>query len=96
MTPVRLEPAAPRSRVKHSTTEPLRFQILVQAVSSEFYENRSNCDKSMKFGTMFYYTSLNKKKWDTRDLDYFVVAILNFKMAAMKKQIRSYLWDDAK
>ena len=26
MTPVRLEPAAPRSRVKHSTTEPLRSQ----------------------------------------------------------------------
>ena len=25
MTPVRLEPAAPRSRVKHSTTEPLSF-----------------------------------------------------------------------
>ena len=24
MTPVRLEPATPRSRVKHSTTEPLR------------------------------------------------------------------------
>ena len=24
MTPVRLEPAAPRSRVEHSTTEPLR------------------------------------------------------------------------
>ena len=24
MTPVMLEPAAPRSRVKHSTTEPLR------------------------------------------------------------------------
>ena len=24
MTPVRLEPTAPRSRVKHSTTEPLR------------------------------------------------------------------------
>ena len=24
-TPVRLEPAAPRSRVKHSTTEPLRY-----------------------------------------------------------------------
>ena len=24
MTPVRLKPAAPRSRVKHSTTEPLR------------------------------------------------------------------------
>ena len=28
VTPVRLEPAAPRSRVKHSTTEPLRSQEL--------------------------------------------------------------------
>ena len=28
MTPVRLEPAAPRSRVKHSTTEPLRSRML--------------------------------------------------------------------
>ena len=27
MTPVRLEPAAPRSRVKHSTTEPPRFNV---------------------------------------------------------------------
>ena len=26
MTPVRLEPVAPRSQVKHSTTEPLRSQ----------------------------------------------------------------------
>ena len=29
MTPVRLEPAALRSRVKHSTTEPLRSQFMV-------------------------------------------------------------------
>ena len=29
MTPVRLEPAAPRSRVKHSTTEPLRSHSLI-------------------------------------------------------------------
>ena len=28
MTPVKLEPAAPRSRVKHSTTEPLRSLAL--------------------------------------------------------------------
>ena len=28
MTPVRLEPAALRSRVKHSTTEPLRSHML--------------------------------------------------------------------
>ena len=29
MKPVRLEPAAPRSRVKHSTTEPLRSLVLI-------------------------------------------------------------------
>ena len=29
MTPVRLEPAAPRSRVKHSATEPLRSLVIV-------------------------------------------------------------------
>ena len=29
MTPVRLEPAAPRSRVKHSTTEPLCSLVIV-------------------------------------------------------------------
>ena len=29
MTPVRLEPAAPRSRVKHSTTEPLHSLVIV-------------------------------------------------------------------
>ena len=34
--PVRLEPAAPRSRVKHSTTEPLRSQ---QYVGSDLYPN---------------------------------------------------------
>ena len=33
MTPVRLEPAAPRSRVKHSTTEPLRSRIVVDFLS---------------------------------------------------------------
>ena len=27
VTPVRLEPAAPQSRVKHCTTEPLRSQM---------------------------------------------------------------------
>ena len=44
-------------------------------VSSDFYEN---CDKSVK-GTKICYTLLNKKKdWDTRDLDFFVQAILDF------------------
>ena len=32
MTPVRLEPAALRSRVKHSTTEPLRSLIKIVIV----------------------------------------------------------------
>ena len=35
MTPVRLEPAAPRSRVKHSTTEPLR-SLAIAVVKQEF------------------------------------------------------------
>ena len=46
MTPVRLEPAAPRSRVKHSTTEPLRslfpqilFKMLTIAAQSELPNN---------------------------------------------------------
>ena len=29
VTPVRLEPAAPRSRVRHSTTEPLRSHVIM-------------------------------------------------------------------
>ena len=32
MTPVRLEPAASQSRVKHSTTEPLRSLVEVVVV----------------------------------------------------------------
>ena len=37
MTPVRLEPAALRSRVKHSTTEPLRSQITRSVKRHRFY-----------------------------------------------------------
>ena len=32
MTPVRLEPGAPQSRVKHSTTEPLRSTSTVNDI----------------------------------------------------------------
>ena len=49
MTPVRLEPAAPRFRVKHSTTEPLRslnnvyFDNMVsQIYPSELQLNKAN------------------------------------------------------
>ena len=36
MTPVRLEPAPPRSRVKHSTTEPLRIDPLTPYQGHQF------------------------------------------------------------
>ena len=36
MTPVRLDPAAPRSRVKHSTTEPLHSLLEVRADNRNF------------------------------------------------------------
>ena len=38
MTPVRLEPAASRSRVKHSTTEPVRSLVEVVVVAVEVVE----------------------------------------------------------
>ena len=37
MTPVRLEPAALRSQVKHSTTEPLHSHFCCDEVSREVY-----------------------------------------------------------
>ena len=40
MTPVRLEPAAPQSRVKHSTIEPLRSQcVSFESKISCFYKS---------------------------------------------------------
>ena len=44
VTPVRLEPAAPRSGVKHSTTEPLRAPTQIvckgyQKVKNSFFQN---------------------------------------------------------
>ena len=44
MTLVGLEPAAPRSRVKHSTTEPLR-----SPADAEFCENKTFTDVSHEF-----------------------------------------------
>ena len=43
MTPVRLEPAASRSRVKHSTTEPLRSLSLALETLIRYYPY---CQKS--------------------------------------------------
>ena len=43
MTPVRLIPAAPQSRVKHSTTEPLRsLCVTLQYKDNFFHDNVGN------------------------------------------------------
>ena len=39
MTPVRLEPVTPRSRVKHSTTEPLRSNLDFVYESNEGFDS---------------------------------------------------------
>ena len=39
VTPVRLAPAAPRSRVKHSTTEPLRSLVLINSTGHDEMSN---------------------------------------------------------
>ena len=45
MTPVRLEPTALRSRVKHSTTEPLRSLITAEAVVIVIIYKPNVCSK---------------------------------------------------
>ena len=35
---------------------------LVQSVSRDFHENRSNCDKSVKFGTRLHYLIINQNR----------------------------------
>ena len=66
-------------------------RLIVQAVRSDFYENRSKCDKSVKLGIKLNYTIVNQKDRDTRDLDIIMADVLYFKMAALKKQIILYL-----
>ena len=57
MTPVRLELAAHRSRVKHSTTEPLR-SLGVKFVSRE-YIFLPQIFRSLKLSVLFCETSAN-------------------------------------
>ena len=64
MTPVRLEPAALRSRVKHSTTEPLRSQInpyvyLIEVNNCIVYlykHTMSMCTSGVELSDTWYYT----------------------------------------
>ena len=59
VTPVKLEPAAPRSRIKHLTTEPMRFHIMGCASKYHitFKPNGISLsyqlDQPMMFGVLF-------------------------------------------
>ena len=57
MTPVRLEPAAPLSRVKHSTTEPLRSLKFYRLGCTYVMGHMGNMDKVT---VMLYAPSLLK------------------------------------
>ena len=83
VTPVRLEPAAARSqsRVKHSTTEPLRSQVQVYRL--EYTYNNSNIIVQ-KMSTLCrplytYYVKHIRKHWFIRT---FTQAIICFKESA--------------
>ena len=44
VVPVRFEPTAPRSRVKHSTTEPLRSQIKKEGKDQKLIQSSTTPD----------------------------------------------------
>ena len=60
MTPVRLEPAAVRSRVKHSTTEPLRspvhfvLEIKVHTTIACMRGSRKFCQRGSNLNKFFF------------------------------------------
>ena len=43
-------------------TSTVEIQTIVQSVSRDFHENRSNCDKSVKFGTKLHYIIINQNR----------------------------------
>ena len=53
VTPVRLEPAAPRSRIKHCTTEPLRSHPFLVTYTLIL---RNVVPKQYDYNTQFIYT----------------------------------------
>ena len=38
------------------------YYLIVQSVKGDFHENRSNCDKSVKFGTELHYLIINQNR----------------------------------
>ena len=63
MTPVRLEPAALRSRVKHSTTEPLRSHICEVMMCSMQGVIKRSLEEFVYF-LMKYYTLIDFNEVD--------------------------------
>ena len=55
MTPMRLEPVAPRSRVEHSTTEPLRSLIFWRHTASfKFLFSKVRDFENLELSPMIY------------------------------------------
>ena len=66
VTPVRLESVAPRSRVKHSTTEPLRSQVHQVMLYIKYQFSTKPRGNRQELFFMFHYKSLCKicDPWD--------------------------------
>ena len=58
MTPVRLEPGAPQSRVKHSTTEPLRSHNEIRLKCLHCGNFKDENSKPLKFKILKFAVSL--------------------------------------
>ena len=59
MTPVRLEPATLRSRVKHSTTEPLRSLFFLRVVN----DGSSDSKQKLAIGEVLKAPRANLRPW---------------------------------
>ena len=60
LTPMRLEPAAPRSRVKHSTTEPLRSHLEICQCDTDASISRSFNERKVSLITIFLTKCMDK------------------------------------
>ena len=64
VTPVRLEPVAPQSRVKHSTTEPLRSPMqLLMSFFGDLDPDFNFQGRYLKFGWFLHPFSFTKHKF---------------------------------
>ena len=63
MTPVRLEPVASRSRVKHSTTEPLRSLLYTVGFTAYTYPQFQNSYEFSLDGGVIFDTLVNSEEY---------------------------------